>query len=68
MWTYAQAIEAARAEIDAGHAIAYCTGHTRTRGRYVEIETAQGWNPDPLWQEFTDDTRPGGANDTNPDQ
>ena len=67
-WTYLQAIEAARAEIDAGHAIAYATGHSHARGRYVEIETTQGWNPEPFWTEYQDDTRTGGANDTNHDQ
>jgi hypothetical protein len=67
-WTYAQAIEAARAEIDAGHAISYGHRRHRDKGLIVEIETAAGWHPEPWWQEYPDDTRPGGANDTNPDQ
>jgi hypothetical protein len=57
-WTYLQAIEAARAEIDAGHARAYAIAYNHDRGRYIEIQTDQGWNPDPFWQEHEPDCQP----------
>lgn len=62
-WTYAEAVEAARAEVKAGRAVCYLTGYTRERGRYVEIETDGGWNPEPFWTEYEQDTRPMGAHD-----
>ena len=63
-WTYFEAVEAAKAEVKAGYAIRYLTGYTRERGRYVEIETDGGWNPEPFWTEYEQDTRPMGNDDT----
>jgi hypothetical protein len=56
--TYLQAIELARAEVKAGHAIAYAPGYSHDRGRYVEIETAEGWSHEPFWQEHYPDYEP----------
>ena len=61
---YQKAVEAAIAEVDAGRAICYLTGYTRARGRYVELQTDQGWNPEPFWTELDDTDRPMGSNDT----
>ena len=63
-WGYFEAIDAARSEINAGRAICYATGYTRERGRYVELQTDQGWNPEPFWTERESDTRPMGNDDT----
>lgn len=63
-WTHSEAMAAARAEIEAGRAISMVTGYTRERGRYVELQTDQGWNPDPFWTERDNDTRPMGNDDT----
>lgn len=49
---YLAAIEAIQADMKAGHIRAYATGYSKTRGRYIEIQTDQGWNPDPVWQEI----------------
>lgn len=63
-WGYHEAVQAARAEVKAGRAICYLTGYTRERGRYVELQTDQGWNPDPFWTEREQDQRPMGNDDT----
>jgi hypothetical protein len=42
----------AQQQLKAGHIKAYCTGHSHERGRYIEVQTDQGWNPEPWWQEF----------------
>lgn len=49
---YFTAIADACEEIAAGHAISYLTGYSREVGRYVEVLTDQGWNPDRFWEEF----------------
>ena len=63
-WTYFEAVEAARAEVKAGRAVCYLTGFTRERGRYVELQTDQGWNPESFWTERDTETRPMGNDDT----
>lgn len=55
---YLQAVAAAQSELKAGHIRAYCTGYTPARGRYVEIQTGQGWCPEPFFQEFPDEEFP----------
>jgi hypothetical protein len=62
--TLTEAETAARAEIRAGFALAYCTDYTRETGCRVFLQTDQGWNPDPFWQERTGPGRPGGADDS----
>lgn len=49
---YLAAIESAREEIANGHALSYLTGYSREVGRYVEVLTDQGWNPQRFWEEF----------------
>jgi hypothetical protein len=46
--------EAARM-VKAGEARAYSATHHPRMGRILHIETDQGWNPDPFYQEFPDD-------------
>ena len=55
MTDYLAAVAAAAAELKAGYIRAYATGYNKTRGRYIEIETDQGWNPEPFWQEIEPD-------------
>ena len=49
---YQQAEQFAREMLRTGDIIAYAAGYTHERGRYIEVETDQGWNPDPIWQEI----------------
>lgn len=59
---YLQAVSLAHAELMAGHIKAYCTGYTADRGRYIEMQTDQGWNPEPFFQEIQPEHY-SGAND-----
>lgn len=52
---YLAAQKAVLADLKAGHIRAYATGYNASRGRYIEVQTDQGWNPNPYWQEI--DTR-----------
>ena len=36
----------------AGEIIRHSAGHSRERGRFIEVETDQGWNHYPVWQEI----------------
>ena len=45
-------------ELKAGNIKAFCCGHSHDRGRYIEVETDQGWNPCPVWQEIPADYNP----------
>jgi hypothetical protein len=48
-------LEAQAAAIDMvkdGEALAYGTGYNREMGRYIDIETDQGWSN--FWMEFED--------------
>ena len=36
----------------AGEIIRYSAGHSSERGQFIEVETDQGWNPYPIWQEI----------------
>ena len=55
---YHSAIAAARKEIADGFAISYLTGYNRDQGRYIDIQTDQGWNPVSFWQEYQPDYSP----------
>ncbi len=48
---YLKAHAAAAQEVKDGHALSYLTGYSRETGRYIELQTDQGWNPEPFWQE-----------------
>lgn len=63
---YLRAIKAAQKEIEDGHALSYLTAYHRETGRYIELLTDQGWNPEPFWSEYRDEPYTG-ANDTTPD-
>jgi hypothetical protein len=56
--TFTEAVRLAMAEIKAGHAINYLVEYSRERGRFISIQTDQGWNPDPFWQEHEPDCQP----------
>lgn len=49
---YFSAIAMARKEIADGYALSYLTGYDPKVGRYIEVMTDQGWNPDRFWEEF----------------
>lgn len=51
-YLHAQAF--AQSELKAGNIIAYSSSYGRDTGRVIHVETAQGWNPEPFWQEFED--------------
>jgi hypothetical protein len=61
--TFSEAIELAKAEIAAGHAINYLVEYSHDRGHFISIQTDQGWNPEPFWQEH-EPPRYLGPNDT----
>jgi hypothetical protein len=52
---YHYAVHTAKREISLGFALSYSVGHDNERGRYVEVETDQGWNPAVWWQEIEPD-------------
>ena len=63
---YLWAHKLAAQEVKDGHALSYLTGYNRETGRYIELQTDQGWNPEPFWSEYRDAPYTG-ANDTTPD-
>jgi len=56
--TFQQAQAMAEQMKAAGEIIRYSTGHSRERGRFIEVETEQGWCPCPMWQEIEPDYNP----------
>lgn len=52
----------ARDLLKKGDAIAFSVVRCRERGRLIHIETKQGWDPDPLFEEFPDDCEPSPPN------
>lgn len=49
--SYLEAEMIARSGVAAGEYRAVCVGHTADVGRYIRVETDQGWNPDYFWCE-----------------
>jgi len=49
---YLLAHEAASKALAAGHIKAFCCRHDRERGRIIEVQTEQGWDPSPAYVEF----------------
>lgn len=49
---YFQADAMARAMLQKGEIKAYCVGYTSETGKTIHLETDQGWDPYPMWQEF----------------
>ena len=39
-----------------GEIRAFSATHERERGRVIYTETDQGWNPDPMYEEFSPET------------
>jgi hypothetical protein len=50
--TYQQILEALKQEQAQGHIIRWSTDSTPATGIRVFVESDQGWNPEPVWQEF----------------
>jgi len=49
---FLDAQERAKQDMEAGHITAYATGHSYSRGRYIEVCSDQGWDPEPYWREL----------------
>lgn len=49
---YLQAHREVEKELKAGTIKAFACGFNHERGRYIEVETEQGWNPNPVYQEI----------------
>lgn len=49
---YLLAHEAASKALAAGHIKSFCCRHDRERGRIIEVQTEQGWDPSPAYVEF----------------
>jgi hypothetical protein len=44
--------------LESGEIRNFSTGCSHERGRYIEVETDQGWNPCPMWQEIEEPYNP----------
>lgn len=51
---YLQAHTAASEMMRAKQIVAYCVSHDREHGRMIHVESDQGWDPAPFFQEFED--------------
>ena len=49
---YIEAHKLAQQLLEAGEIKSFCTGHSRERGRYIQVETEQGWNPHYLFEDY----------------
>jgi len=63
---YLWAHKMAEQEVKDGNALSYLTGYNREQGRYIELQTDQGWNPEPFWYENREPDYLGN-NDSTPD-
>jgi len=52
MTTFNEALAYAKQEIADGYLIAYYTARDPERGLCIYVESDQGWNPEPYWQEY----------------
>lgn len=52
---YHKMMKLAKSEIKLGYALYISTGFNRDIGRYIDVQTDQGWNPEHFWQEFHDE-------------
>jgi len=55
MSEYIEAHRRASEALRAGEIKAYATRYCRERGRLIEVMTDQGWNPEPVYEEFPPD-------------
>ena len=49
---YLEASNMASKMLQNGEIIAHSTTHCPDRGRVISVESDQGWNPDPFYQDF----------------
>lgn len=56
---YLAAHKAASAALKAGHIRSYSCTHTRENGRQIFLETEQGWNPEPMYEDIPSEDRAG---------
>lgn len=56
--TYLEMEMVARAGMHAGEYRAVCVGRSAEVGRYIQVETDQGWNPDYFWCEIPMEASP----------
>lgn len=49
---YLQAHSVASEMLRAKEIVAYCVSHDHGRGRMIHVESDQGWDPAPFFQEF----------------
>ena len=54
MLSFHQAQEMAIFSVKSGEILNYFVGRSHDKGLYITLETEQGWNPEPWWQEFDD--------------
>ncbi len=52
---YIAAHRLAKEMFERGEIINFSCSYSRERGRMIHIETDQGWCPDPLFEDFSDD-------------
>ena len=52
---YLEAHKFAEQELRANRIRSFSCTHNRERGRQIFIETDQGWNPDPLYEDYPED-------------
>lgn len=51
-YAYAEAHSAAVNMVRSGEAKAYSVTYDSQRGRVIHVETDQGWNPDPFYEDY----------------
>ena len=59
---YLEAHRLAEFELKVGNIKSFSCSHERDRGRLIYLETDQGWNPDPFFEEFPLDQWPSPPN------
>ena len=55
MLSFHQAQEMATFAVESGEILNYLVEKSDDKGLYITLETEQGWNPEPWWQEFDDE-------------
>lgn len=48
---YTEAHQLAQSMLKAGEIRSFACGYNSEHGRYIEVQTDQGWCPYPFWQE-----------------
>ena len=55
---FEQALALVKEEFNGGHILAYSVEVSFAHGLQILVETDQGWNPNPFWEEFPGDDDP----------